>query len=203
MGVVVDLTGKKFGRLTVLSRAENNAHGKAQWLCHCECGKEVVIIGQHIRNGNSKSCGCLNMDRITKHGGHKTRLHQIWLDMRFRCRSKTCKYYKDYGGRGIKVCERWDDFKNFRDDMQEGYADHLTLDRIDVNGDYEPSNCRWATVKEQNRNMRKCVYVDTPWGPLTAGALAEKIGMSKSGVRHRIMKGLTGPELWEAPKSVK
>ena len=141
-----DLTGQRFGRLTVLERTE------LKWLCKCDCGNKKIVAGGHLVSGDTKSCGCLRI----KHGMRNTRLYSIWHGMKERCYNTKHKFYKHYGGRGIKVCEEWkNDFQTFADwALSHGYADNLTIDRIDVNGNYEPSNCQWATNAEQQRNKR-------------------------------------------------
>lgn len=160
MGRVIDLTGQKYGRLLVLERAENNSHNKAMWLCKCDCGNVVKVIGSHLRNGNTSSCGCLHKEMLREkpsgrtHGMTDTRLFRIWGSMLTRCYNKNHKYYHRYGGRGITVCEEWlHSFQAFYDwAMSHGYADDLTLDRKDVNGNYCPENCKWSTQKEQMNN---------------------------------------------------
>lgn len=162
MGKLIDLTGQRFGRLTVVERAENkmspNGTQKACWLCQCECGNRTVVIGQELRNGKTTSCGCFLREcttiKNTTHGKRHTRLYNIWRGMLERCRNPNHKRYSRYGGRGITVCDRWqNDFQSFYDwAMANGYQDDLSIDRIYVNGNYEPSNCRWATTKEQNNN---------------------------------------------------
>lgn len=107
-GKLIDLTGQKFGRLTVLERVDRNKHGKVRWLCKCACGNVAVVLGESLRNGRTKSCGCLKQEsKTTIHGGYKTRLYHVWRDMKRRCYNPKDKRYNDYGGRGITVCAEW------------------------------------------------------------------------------------------------
>jgi hypothetical protein len=162
---LIDLTGMRFVRLLVKEKCGYD--GKSLWRCVCDCGNECVVRSPHLRSGKQVSCGCLRTEkavaRLTKHGQSRankiTRQYQCWSNMRERCNNPNNVRYERYGGRGISVCERWQNsFENFVADMGEMPA-KLTLDRIDPNGNYEPANCRWASYKEQSRNKTNNVVV--------------------------------------------
>lgn len=160
MSKIKDLTGQKFGRLTVIERAGSNSYGRALWLCVCDCGKIDIKQGKLLLNGHCRSCGCgeyeNRVNNCTSHKLTNTRLYTIWGGMKQRCYYTKHKDYHNYGGRGITICDEWkNDFKAFYDwAITHGYRDDLTIDRIDVDKNYTPDNCRWATAHEQRINQR-------------------------------------------------
>lgn len=180
MSRLIDLTGKKFGKLTVIKRAENNKNHQTMWLCKCDCGNEKIILGNNLKNNTTKSCGCLrkNFNHII-HGKRHTRIYNIWRNMRKRCQKEYDNHYKYYGARGIKVCEEWDEsFQSFYEwAMKNGYTDELTIDRINVNGNYEPSNCRWVDIKTQNNNKRSVKLISYNGMNKTISEWADYVGL--------------------------
>lgn len=191
MGKRIDLKGMKFGRLTVISYSHTNKGKMACWRCACECGKEVVVSGSDLRTEKTKSCGCLNSERSSlrfkKHGKSKTRIYMIWCSMLKRCNNESDKGYKNYGGRGIKVCKRWLKFENFFADMGEKPSGK-SLDRIDNDGDYCPENCRWATRKQQARNTRAVALFEMDGKRKSIAEWAELYGISSLRIWYRVNK---------------
>lgn len=161
MSKINDLTGKKFGKLTIIKYYGSNKNGRALWLCKCECGNYKIILGNSLLSKSTLSCGCYNKEsaskRFTKHNFSNTKLYKVWQGMKTRCYNPKFIYYRNYGGRGITICDEWlNNFKNFYNwAINNGYKEGLTIDRINNDGIYEPSNCRWITRAEQNRNQRK------------------------------------------------
>lgn len=154
----IDLTGRTFDRWTVFYRGPNGSYGQTRWVCFCSCGTRSIVAVGNLRNGTSKSCGCLTkevMSQIKKtHGLRHSPEWRIWSHMLDRCRNPKCEKYHCYGGRGIKVCERWHKFENFYTDMGSRPSPEYTLERKLNNSNYCPENCCWATWKEQRRNKR-------------------------------------------------
>ena len=162
-----EMEGKTFGRLLVLSLSGKDVHGYT-YKCKCSCGTIMVAKGALLRRGTTKSCGCINRERITErntsHGQSKTPLYKTWCGMKARCGNPNEDRYKDYGGRGIKVCERWvNSFENFRDDMGERPTSRHSLDRDDNDGDYSPDNCKWSDDTEQVHNRRKMKHTSSQY----------------------------------------
>lgn len=161
MGKKADLTGKRFGRLTVINEEQIRLGGSVVWLCKCDCGNYTKVRANHLKRGGVVSCGCYNREIITRHGLSNTRLHHTWACMLDRCTNPNAQEAENYIGRGIKVCDEW--LNSFEAFAEWAYANGFdenakrgdcTLDRIDNDGDYEPNNCRWVTAKQQARNRR-------------------------------------------------
>lgn len=194
MGKKEDLTGKRFGRLVVLSR-----EGADKCLCKCDCGTIKLIATSALRSGLTTSCRCYHRELVSsmskRHGMSKTRVYHIWTDMKARCSHENNKHYKHYGGRGITVCEEWlNSFDIFYNDMGDPPTKKHTIDRIDNNGNYEPVNCKWSTYTEQALNRRSNVLISFNGETKTALEWAQEIGLPPTTIYGRIRRGFTRPE---------
>lgn len=197
-----NLIGSRFGRLTVVDLADDyvdpRGRHRKRYKCVCDCGNEKIIIGESLSRGLTLSCGCLQKERAsdsrTTHGLTNSRLYHVWCGMKRRCNNPKEKHYSLYGGRGIKVCEEWMSFENFYQwSMTHGYQDDVdrgvcTLDRIDVNGDYEPDNCRWATQQEQMNNVRYNRRITYNGETHTIAEWAREYDMPYQKLRQRISR---------------
>ncbi|MFJ5644069.1 AP2 domain-containing protein [Streptomyces sp. NPDC093223] len=187
----VDLAGKTFGRLTVIEEAGRSNADKVLWRCLCECGTETTVVGGDLRSGRTTTCGCgivrAVVARSRTHGQSRTRLYRIWCAMATRTTNPNSERYADYGGRGITMCPEWRaSFETFARDMGPTYADGLTIDRINVDGNYEPSNCRWATYAEQARNTRRTRYLTFLGQTKAVSEWNELLGLKPGVVLSRI-----------------
>lgn len=198
-----NLIGQRFGKLTVIERAENNKQGKTMWKCVCDCGKVKLkpVSSYDLKKGKVTSCGCnyfiSNKSRNKKHGMTNTRLYEIWSSVKQRCYNKKSMAYKYYGGRGIAVCDEWvNDFQAFYVwAMANGYRDDLTIDRIDNNKGYSPDNCRWATYKTQENNRTNNMIVEYKGQKYTVSQLSKILGISQPTLNWRIKHNWAENEL--------
>lgn len=198
-----NLSGRRFGRLIVLNRAEDkvtsSGYHNVMWNCICDCGNKVTVRAKCLKNGSTKSCGCLAKELLSQrasiHHGFGTRLYSVWDSMRQRCFNPNNRAYNNYGGRGISVCKEWDNFIEFKNWAYEnGYIDsykrgELTLDRIDVNKDYRPSNCRWIDMRKQSNNKRNTIYINYDGKTLSLSEWADETGIKYCTLWRRYKSG--------------
>ena len=206
----LDLVGQKFDRLEVMKFAGINKFNKTLWECNCICGNKTVVTGSHLMKGNTKSCGCLRKEStsrsFTTHGnrmnGALPKIYRTWQGMKERCYNPSNARYKDYGGRGIKVCDRWLDpnygFENFYNDMGDP-PEGMSLDRKDNNGDYEPENCRWATHREQMNNTRANRRLIFNGEDLTVAQWAVRLSVSREAIMGRKDRGWSDEKIITTP----
>ena len=201
-----DLTGRRFGRLLVVERTDaKTANGIRLWLCRCDCGSTASVRTTCLNAGQTRSCGCLRGEsrgnQLRTHGGTGSRVYNAFRSMWDRCANVRSKAYPDYGGRGIRVCERWRSFEAFRNDMGDP-PDGFSLDRIEVNGDYEPTNCRWADDLTQNNNRRSSVPIRIGERSQGLKEWCRELGLPYPSVYSRVRRGWTPSEaLGLSPRS--
>lgn len=208
MGKFVNLTGKKFGRLTVVKRAEKGLFKTVRWLCKCDCGNETYVDSYSLTHGETTSCGCFHRECVAKqcttHGKANTRLYSTWCNMKQRCYNPKNTEFDSYGGRGIIMCQEWQEFLPFYNwAMGNGYQDNLTIDRINNNGNYEPSNCRWINYKTQANNTRRNHLITYKNETKTMTEWAEIKNISYTFLRRRLNLGWSAEEALTIPKGGK
>ena len=209
MAKAINIAGQRFGRLTVIERVASTK-AQAQWRCVCDCGKETVVCSQDLRNGHTKSCGCYGLEvsvshtpSFSTHKESRSRLYRVWIGMKGRCNNCKNKAYSYYGGRGIKVCQDWNEsYALFRDwALANGYQENLTIDRIDVNGNYCPENCRWVSMKVQMNNTRANRRITLNGETKPMAEWSESTGLSYETIRNRTIKGKPADEVLQMPKA--
>lgn len=205
---VRDISGNRYGKLVVIEFSHISEDRKrTYWKCKCDCGKEIITRGDGLKSGHTSSCGCYNKEIVSKtkgattHGMTNDRIYKIYCGMKNRCLNPNTAGYMNYGGRGIKVCDEWlDDFMSFYNwAMENGYSDKLSIDRIDVNGNYEPSNCRWATEKEQSNNTRRTVFVTYNNEEKPISYWASQFGIKPKTIKNRLKNGWSVEEALNTP----
>lgn len=190
----LELSGKRFTRLVAVSRTERRRRGLVVWECVCDCGEIVHVTSTNLNLGLTRSCGCYQKDMqreaITKHGRARTPEYRAWVDLKTRCTSSSNSRWEGYGGRGIKVCDRWlESFENFYADMGDRPSVKHSIDRIDNDGDYCPENCQWATPKEQYSNRSTNRYLTYQGRTLNVTEWSAEIGISREVLYNRLSKG--------------
>jgi hypothetical protein len=196
MPVVIDLTGKRFGRLTVIGLSPRSRPHETRWSCRCDCGGAADTRTRSLRIGKTKSCGCIQREYARSgaskrtHGeSKKAPEYYVWLSVRSRCQNPNNQDFAIYGGRGVSVCARWDSYENFLADMGRRPSAKHQIDRIDTDGDYGPENCRWATALENVRNRSSSIYVLTEFGAYPVREWGEMMGLSYDAARARVHRG--------------
>ena len=209
MAIVKRLENLKFGRLTAIKEVGRTKSGGALWVCKCDCGGEKVVSSDGLRSGRTQSCGCIkreqNVEMFTTHGEHGTPLHRLWAGIKNRCYNPNEPKYVHYGARGIKVCPEWEtNYPAFRDwCLANGYSKGLTIERIDVDGDYSPTNCVFATQKTQQNNRRNNHRITYKGETKTLAQWADYLGMTYKMLEHRINRGWGIEDAFTIPKGGK
>jgi hypothetical protein len=190
--VTIDLTGDRFGRLEVIEKSPKVGNGKkkrAYWLCQCDCGKKHTVRSDGLTSGDTTSCGCYSREQSTTHGMRNTLVYRKWIALNSRCNNPKNASYSDYGERGITVCDRWSKFENFLEDMGLPPSAKHQIDRVDNEGNYEPSNCRWATPKQNSNNKRNNVVITHNGLTMTMREWSEYAGIGYSTFQYRLSVG--------------
>lgn len=199
-----NLVGKRFGKLVVIEDMGKMGGKKFRCKCQCDCGNVSYPATAGLNNGTSQSCGCNQVERAkkgirTKHNMRRKRQYNIWSKMKDRCLNSKTKLYKHYGGRGITVCDKWLSFEGFWEDMKEGYADNLTLERIDNELGYSKGNCKWATIQEQSQNKRTTHYITVDGERKSVTYFANKYKIDQDVVYYRLKSGWSDEDAVKKP----
>lgn len=204
----IDITGNKYGMLLVISYYGKDGGRRSKWLCECDCGRKCVADGYRLRSGKTKSCGCLSRkiakEKATTHGMSGSKIYHVHNTMNSRCYDKKNIVFRNYGGRGISVCDEWKGSKGFGNflkwSLENGYKEGLSIDRIDVNGNYEPCNCRWVTQKEQGNNTRTNRILEYNGERHTAMQWSEKLNIPYKRLMKRLYSGWSIEKAFKTPK---
>lgn len=203
MGKFKDIQGQRFNNLTVLNLSDKTNRG-FWWICKCDCGNEVRVLGSNIIRGHSKSCGCIrakaSSDSHYKHGMINTRIYKIWVGIKTRCTDVNSRPYKNYGGRGITICDKWMMFEGFYEDMGSGYSDNLSIDRVDNNKGYSKENCKWSTRIEQANNVRNNHIVVVDGITDTLANMSRRYNINYKMAAQRIKLGWDIDKVFKTPK---
>ena len=191
----IDLTGKRFGRLVAIKPVGNDKHGSKQWLCECDCGNTAIVVSSSLTKGNTRSCGCIASEKIAarnyRHGLRRTRLYHIHQGMKQRCGNPSHSSYKDYGAKGVKVCDEWKNFEKFYAwAMANGYTESMTIDRIDNSHGYSPDNCRWVSAFDQASNKKNNHNVTWNGETHTLAEWSRITGIRSELLRYRLRRGM-------------
>ena len=215
INIKLDIVGQRFGRLTVIEDdGKRTNKGMVMWHCICDCGKHVHVPTSYLTTGDTRSCGCLfketaKQPSTLRHGdaspnGKYARIYESWHQMKKRCNNPKDRNYHNYGGRGISVCDEWNRYENYRDwALKNGYSDELTIDRIDVNGNYEPSNCRWADSITQGNNRRSNRNVEYRGEIHTVKEWSRITGLSPGVIARRIDTGWNMDDVFNKPTNIR
>ena len=206
MSVLIDLTGKRYGSLTVEKIAVDEPGKKKKWLCKCDCGNEIIVTSSNLVSGRTSSCKICGKKRLSeknkKHGMTSTKLYGVWNSIKTRCTNTNSKSYKDYGARGIRICEEWKESSNFFEwALANGYKNGLEIDRIDVNGNYEPSNCRWVAREQNSNNKRNNKYIEYNGETKTLAEWSRYFDVNYKNLSRNLIKGYSFDEAVKRIKS--
>jgi hypothetical protein len=203
-GKFQDLIGKTFGKLTVLKLEGKDKYGKYRWICRCDCGNVKITDTSQLNSGYTQSCGCIRREQLVErnksHGLAHTPLYNVWTSMKGRCNQPNNTAYKNYGGRGIAICEKWNSFEGFLEDMGDSYAKGFSIERLDVNGNYCKENCIWADAITQANNTRTNLYITVDGRTDTFANMCRIYGLTYATAQHRYQRGWEIEKVFKTPR---